>query len=388
MRRASTRAELRDTELGYSLWIDDEQELWLSGLTAADLSESGVAVEAELEHQAQEVYGYLALLLREPGLNLQDVTRVVEYVTPEALPEYPELAELRRGLFGKWPPVTSTVVVPRLLRAGALIQVEAVATRRGSAPVVTPRAVDTQGRALARRVGDFMYLSTQLPVQPTGGAVVAPGDVGGQSRQIFENAAEVLRAEGLTLPDVVKIVSFATPAASANYGQTREVRGTYLAPRYAASTALFQPQTEHPDALVQVDFIASAAPKVVVNPGWTRYEGLAYVPAIKSGNQLFVSGFGSLNGTTGAVEHVGDLVAQTRNVYEKILRVVETAGGTAANVVKLQEYVVPRAMPWYAEVAPLRREHFGTPPPAGTAIVCEALVQPEMLIEVDAWVVL
>lgn len=55
----------------------------------------------------------------------------------------------------------------------------------------------------AVRVGDVLYLSGQLGILP-GKMELASGGIEGQTRQMMENIARVLNANGLSLDDVFK----------------------------------------------------------------------------------------------------------------------------------------------------------------------------------------
>ena len=46
------------------------------------------------------------------------------------------------------------------------------------------------------------------------------------------------------------------------------------------------PAVAHPDAMIQVDFVASAAPETMINPGWPRYADLTYAPGVQAGHLL------------------------------------------------------------------------------------------------------
>jgi enamine deaminase RidA (YjgF/YER057c/UK114 family) len=56
--------------------------------------------------------------------------------------------------------------------------------------------------------------------------------------------------------------------------------------------------------------------------------------------------------------------------------------------VKTVEYTTVAALPRYRAVADVRKALLTEPYPASTGPVCEAMVRPEMLIEVDATAVL
>ena len=84
----------------------------------------------------------------------------------------------------------------------------------------------------------------------------------------------------------------------------------------------------------------------------------------------------------GGVAHRGDFTAQTRQVFASIKALVEAAGGTLANVVKLNTYVTDvRHRPDFRVV---RDEFFGAKGPASTMVEVTHLAHPDYLIEIEA----
>jgi 2-iminobutanoate/2-iminopropanoate deaminase len=74
--------------------------------------------------------------------------------------------------------------------------------------------------------------------------------------------------------------------------------------------------------------------------------------------------------------------AQAKLVYNNIIAILESAGMTVENLVKITAYIVGQDnFKTYAEV---RKRILGDVRPASTAIVVPALVKPEWLIEVEA----
>jgi enamine deaminase RidA (YjgF/YER057c/UK114 family) len=84
----------------------------------------------------------------------------------------------------------------------------------------------------------------------------------------------------------------------------------------------------------------------------------------------------------GGVAHRGDFTEQARGAYGAIKRLVESQGGTLANVVKLTTYVTD--MRYRADLAPIRQEFFGTKGPASTLVEIPALAHPDWMIEIEA----
>lgn len=64
-----------------------------------------------------------------------------------------------------------------------------------------PAAIGPYSQAI-RAQGEFVFLSGQIPLRPTGEMV--RGRVADQTRQVLDNLAAVLAAEGLSLKNVVK----------------------------------------------------------------------------------------------------------------------------------------------------------------------------------------
>lgn len=86
-----------------------------------------------------------------------------------------------------------------------------------------------------------------------------------------------------------------------------------------------------------------------------------------------------------------DIVAQYRRVLEQIRAIVEAAGGKLRDVCLLRHYVtVPlsNAGEEYRRIADVRREFFEPPYPTSTTVQVAGLMQPGVLIEVEAVAVL
>ena len=83
-----------------------------------------------------------------------------------------------------------------------------------------------------------------------------------------------------------------------------------------------------------------------------------------------------------------DVVAQAEYTYGNVLKVVEAAGGGARNLLKTIEYVTPAALARYRDVTKVRAQLLREPWPASTGLICEALLRPEMQIEIDPFAVL
>ena len=70
-----------------------------------------------------------------------------------------------------------------------------------------PRAIGPYSQAV--RAGDFVYLSGQIPLDPSTGEVVK-GDISAQVTRVMQNIAAVLGAAGASWQHVVKTTIFLT----------------------------------------------------------------------------------------------------------------------------------------------------------------------------------
>jgi 2-iminobutanoate/2-iminopropanoate deaminase len=101
-----------------------------------------------------------------------------------------------------------------------------------------------------------------------------------------------------------------------------------------------------------------------------------------------------VGGQISADEHgrtigVGDIALQTRNVFESIKKVLAEAGGTMADVVKLNTYYVfdgrgDEIRDFWERMTKVRMEYVADLGPAATAIRVAGLAYPDLLIEVEA----
>lgn len=118
-----------------------------------------------------------------------------------------------------------------------------------------------------------------------------------------------------------------------------------------------------------------------VDPGWPRFARLTFPPGVRRDNLLFVSGVTAVD-DDGNLVGAGDIVAQTRYIYERIGAVLAAAGCSFADVVKTTDYIITTER--YRDTADVRREVFGDAFPAATGIIVAGLLRPGALIEIDA----
>ena len=119
---------------------------------------------------------------------------------------------------------------------------------------------------------------------------------------------------------------------------------------------------------------------------WKQGSRYTFSAAVKTGNLLFISGMTAGDPETGEIVGKGDIVAQTRFIYQKMEQVLEAAGATFDDIVKTQEYITTTES--YKETAKIRREYFRNGFPAATGVVVKRLLRKDALIEIDAIAIL
>ena len=366
----------------FSLGLAAGSSLYLSGHSASqyDPERGAIVVRGGMAEQARTAWAKIAAILEAGGCTLPGIVRVVEYVTPKGIEAYSDAEGVRTEMLGDGRPALNTVVVPQLLRPQALIEIEVIARKSETQRVAN--------RKLPARENDgIVYVPSLLPVDERG-SLIAPGDLVGQTRAIFQRSTRVLEAFELSLNDIVKTVDYLTPAALVDYKKTADVRRECFEPVFPAATGIIMPRVAHPGALIQIDIVASRRPRAIINPGWSSYGKLTYSPGVRTGNLLFIAGHAALDPDTGRSVHRNDIVAQSKYIYDKIFGVIAAAGGGPEHLVKTIEYVTPAGLARYREVANVRTRIMRAPLPASTGVVCERLLRPEFQLEVDSFAII
>lgn len=111
---------------------------------------------------------------------------------------------------------------------------------------------------------------------------------------------------------------------------------------------------------------------------------VGYSRAVKAGGFVFVTGCTSI--VDGEVVHDGDHYAQTRQALANVTTALASAGATPHQVVRTRIFVTDISR--WREYGRAHAEVFGDAPPATSMVEVGALIDPRMLVEVEAqaWV--
>lgn len=112
--------------------------------------------------------------------------------------------------------------------------------------------------------------------------------------------------------------------------------------------------------------------------------GYSQIVQVRGGTTVYIAGQVAWD-ETGRLVGAGDFEAQTRQVFTNLLRALEEAGATPADLVKIGIYVVDHDAEKLAVIRRIRDQIFqADPPPASTLLGVHRLALPDLLIEVDA----
>ena len=96
-------------------------------------------------------------------------------------------------------------------------------------PAKSPAAVGPYHHAV--RVGDLLFCSGQIPLDPQTGALV-PGDIRVQTDRVLQNVKAILDDQGLTFANVVKSTVFMVDLAG--FGAMNEIYSKYFTENFPA----------------------------------------------------------------------------------------------------------------------------------------------------------
>lgn len=114
-----------------------------------------------------------------------------------------------------------------------------------SAPAIGPYSP-------AVRVGNFLFLSGQIPLDPASGQLVE-GDIRTQTTRVMQNMGELLKAGGADFSDVARTTIFL--ADMNDFAAVNEIYASYFSEPYPAR-ATVQVARLPKDVRVEIDAIA------------------------------------------------------------------------------------------------------------------------------------
>ncbi|MFC5700098.1 RidA family protein [Cohnella faecalis] len=111
---------------------------------------------------------------------------------------------------------------------------------------------------------------------------------------------------------------------------------------------------------------------------------VGYSRAVRVGNQIEVAGTTAMK--DGEVVGEGDAYAQTVHILEIIDAAIRELGGQLKDVVRTRMFVTD--MSRWEEIGKAHGEAFGDIRPAATMVEVKALIDPRLLVEIEAQAIL
>lgn len=111
---------------------------------------------------------------------------------------------------------------------------------------------------------------------------------------------------------------------------------------------------------------------------------VGYSRAVKVGDLIEISGTTSVEGEK--VIGIGDPFEQTKIIFEKFSAILEKAGGSLHNIVRVRIYVV--TIEHWESISKAFSHYFKDIKPAATLVEVSSLILPEILVEIEATAIL
>ena len=118
-----------------------------------------------------------------------------------------------------------------------------------------PAAIGPYCQAVA--VGEWVYCSGQVALDPDGGQMVGDGDIEAETRQVLHNLDAVLDKAGASRGDVVKATVYLTDIDE--FSKMNQVYGQFFEGLVPPARATVQVSALPKGAKVEIDFIAKVA---------------------------------------------------------------------------------------------------------------------------------
>jgi isochorismate pyruvate lyase len=113
---------------------------------------------------------------------------------------------------------------------------------------------------------------------------------------------------------------------------------------------------------------------------WEKKVG--YCRALRAGSQIYVTGTAPVDATGGGVFAPGDGYAQAKRCLELIESAIQQLGADRKNIVRTRMFVTEISR--WADYGRAHAEFFGDHPPTTTMVEVKSLIDPKMLIEIEA----
>ncbi len=242
-----------------------------------------------------------------------------------------------------------------------------------------------------QRRGSRVFLSGRSAVQ-TDGSVAGLGDAAAQTHAALDSIEATLRAAGGSLSDITKLTTSLVDRAHRK--QVYEAIGRRLRNVFPVSTGLVVSGLPLPELMVQIDAEAVVGSPVQRQRTFEMKDwfdqNIAWQGAMVAAGEaeLFVRGQtgSALDGSSmaGPGRRPEDAAAQAELALSNLATLLREAGSNMDEVCKITVYISDRA--YRGAVYPVIGRHFRGIHPVSTGLIVAGFARPEILFEIDAYV--
>ena len=205
--------------------------------------------------------------------------------------------------------------------------------------------------------------------------MVVRGGMGEQVRTAYTKIAAILEGARMSFADVVRVVEYVTPGGIEGYAEAAAVRDQLFGAHRPAINTVPVKSLLRPDAFIEIEVTAGA-----VGPATDVGRGLPV--ARESAGVVFLPSILPID-EHGTVVGAGDVVAQTRVIFERAGRMLTALGLGFDRVVKTVDYLTPTALSSYKLTGRVRKDFLGPVYPGAAGIIMPRLLHPDALIRYD-----
>jgi enamine deaminase RidA (YjgF/YER057c/UK114 family) len=249
----------------------------------------------------------------------------------------------------------------------------------------------------AIEIGDQVFISGQQALTHDG-ELVAPGDIGSQTRCVFENMKATLARAGLELSDLVRLNTYyvfdgADEDATKYWEEMTKVRLEYFPNPGPAATAVRIKGMPYQGQLIQIEGIAlqgesrTNRKRIMPKGSWDWSIPVPLSQGWAVGDRVYVGGQISSDKNGNSI-HVGDLGAQTREIYDFIGNVLKDGSSSFEDVAHVKicvkyDSTESDGTSFLDKILEVTKEYFGSSGPAVTCFGVD-LLYPGLDLEIDA----
>ena len=194
-------------------------------------------------------------------------------------------------------------------------------------------------------IGDQVFISGQQTLDEDG-VVLNPGDVAAQTRNVFESMKSSLALLNMGLDDLVRLNTYYVfdgedKDATTFWEDMTRVRLEYFPDTGPAATAVRAKGMPYEGQQIQIEGVALRGEsrrrrqRIMPQASWDWSIAVPLSQGWKIGNRIFVGGQISAD-KAGSPVYVGDLDAQTRNIYDYIGQILSDAGASFADLKRVK----------------------------------------------------